>query len=94
MLHKNYRRSRPPGELSSTAKYQSLIAELTQLEETRQKCSYLNASKQILMCQETSQKHKTDTSHPNCPHHQHINNTVCFWPRQKFISTSQDTKYK
>ena len=34
MLHKNYRRSRPPGELSFTAKYQSLIAELTQLEET------------------------------------------------------------
>ena len=30
----------------------------------------------------------------NCPRHQHINNTVCFWPREKFISTSEDTKYK
>ena len=28
----------------------------------------------------------------NCPRQQHINNTVCFWPRQKFISTSEDTK--
>ena len=35
MLRKNYQRSRPSGELSSTAKYQSLIAELTQLDETR-----------------------------------------------------------
>ena len=31
----------------------------------------------------------------NCPHQQPcINNTVCFWPREKFISTSEDTKYK
>ena len=30
----------------------------------------------------------------NCPRDQHINNTVCFWPREKFISTSEDTKYK
>ena len=30
----------------------------------------------------------------NCPRQQHINNTVCFWPREKFISTSEDTKYK
>ena len=30
----------------------------------------------------------------NCPRHQHINNTVCFWPREKFISSSEDTKYK
>ena len=65
MLHKNYQRSKPSGELSSTAKLQSLLAELTQLEETRQKYSYLYASKQILMWQETSQKHKTDKSHPD-----------------------------
>ena len=65
MLRKNYQRSRPSGELSSTAKYQSLIAEPTQLEETRQTYLYLYASKQILMWQETSQKHKTDTSHPD-----------------------------
>ena len=30
----------------------------------------------------------------NCPRQQHINNTVCFWPREKFISTSEDTKNK
>ena len=30
----------------------------------------------------------------DCPRQQHINNTVCFWPREKFISTSEDTKYK
>ena len=30
----------------------------------------------------------------NCPRQPHINNTVCFWPREKFISTSEDTKYK
>ena len=65
MLRKNYQRSRPSGELSSTAKLQSLIAELTQLEENRQKYSYLYASEQILMWQESSQKHKTDTSHPD-----------------------------
>ena len=57
MLHKNYQRSKSSGELSSTAKLQSLLAELTQLEETRQKYSYLYASEQILMWQETSQKH-------------------------------------
>ena len=49
MLHKNYQRSKPSGELSSTAKLQSLLVELTQLEETRQKYSYLYASEQILM---------------------------------------------
>ena len=66
MLRKNYQRSRPSGELSSTAIIANLIiAELTQLEETRQKYSYLYASKQILIWQETSQKHKTDTSHPD-----------------------------
>ena len=48
MLCKNHQRSRPSGELSSTAKQQSLIAELTQLEETRQKYSYLYVSKQII----------------------------------------------
>ena len=68
MLHKNYQMSRSSqllGELSSTAKYQNQLAELTQLEETRQKYSYLYASKQIFMSQETSQKHKTDKSHPD-----------------------------
>ena len=50
MLHKNYQRSKPSGELSSTAIIANLIiAELTQLEETRQKYSYLYASKQILI---------------------------------------------
>ena len=50
MLRKNYQRSRPSGELSSTAIIAKLIiAELTQLEETRQKYSYLYASKQILI---------------------------------------------
>ena len=50
MLRKNYQRSRSFGELSSTAIIAKLIiAELTQLEETRQKYSYLYASKQILM---------------------------------------------
>ena len=69
MLHKNYQMSRssqPLGaELSSTAKYQNQLAELTHFEETRQKYSYLYASKQIFMSQETSQKHKTDKSHPD-----------------------------
>ena len=68
MLHKNYQMSRssqPLGELSSTAKYQNQLAELTQLEETRQRYSYLYASKQIFMSQETSQKYKTDKSHPD-----------------------------
>ena len=49
MLRKNYQRSRPSGELSSTAIARLIIAELTQLEETRQKYSYLYASKQILI---------------------------------------------
>ena len=49
MLDKNYQRSKPSGKLSSTAKLQSLLAELTQLEETRQKYSYLYATEQILM---------------------------------------------
>ena len=30
----------------------------------------------------------------NCPRQQHINNIVCFWRLEKFISTSEDTKYK
>ena len=50
MLSKNYQRSRPSGELSFRAKYQSLLAELTQLEETIDKSTRIYTQVNRYLC--------------------------------------------